>query len=99
MSKRRTAAFGDGERDGDDGFAVGELLRQPLGIITMSVRRDDADLVATRQLGDRVQAADAAAGGRGPEAPHLHPQDSHTAPVGDQYRCRYKLLFSGEMRA
>ena len=76
--KRRTAALGNRVRHRDDPLAVRELLFQSVGIVTLAMRGDDGDLVTARELGNRVQAADAAASCCWPQAAHLHPQDSHT---------------------
>ncbi len=76
--KRRAAALGNRVRNRDDPLAVRELLFQSFGIVTLAMGGDDGDLVTARELGNRVQAADAAAGCCWPQAPHLHPQDSHT---------------------
>src|SRR6185436_17649652 len=64
-------------RDRSNLTALRQLARQPLGIVTRSVRRDDRDSVAAGQLRDDLEAADSAAGVRRPQAAHLDPEDSH----------------------
>jgi hypothetical protein len=71
------ASFGNRVWQRNDALAVRETLLQTCGIVIGAVRREDYHAMTASELGNNLQAADAAAACRRPQAAHFHPEYLH----------------------